>query len=215
VKAQSSLAALVALVLPIVLSGCSPTDEPTDAAPSLSLIASVASPKPGLVALSDAAKKEMLARQLRAEREKQIARLEAYAAAGAFALNEDVPGLAFVWRDPKGRLCAMAHLVSASGRQDLVDRVAREKNALQLASLDRGELYDWMLRSGLSVEEIQLVQEPGFLGGKQVDVEWEIARKRDHLRAVVERLRRDTEHSLEITVARLMAHESRATAQAS
>lgn len=207
-KALSSLASLIAVILPLAIAGCSQTDGQGGASPSLSLITPAESPEPGPVAVTDAEKKEALKRELRAEREKQIERLKAYAAAGRFAMNDGAPGLAFVWRDDQGRLCAMAHLVNASGRADLVDRVARKQNDLQLASVKSGDLHDWMLRSGLTVEEIQLVQEPGFMGRRDIDFEWEIARKRDHLRAVVDRLERDTEQSLEIAVARLVAADA-------
>jgi hypothetical protein len=52
----------------------------------------------------------------------------------------------------------MAHLIAASGRMDLVDKVARENNTLQLADVTGGPLWDWMLASGLTREEIIRIQ---------------------------------------------------------
>ncbi len=198
----SSLAKILALVVP-VLVGCSQTDGQGGAYPSLAVIDPIADPDQRADAPLETPR-DALERDLRAARAKQIARLETYAAAGQFAMNTDADGLRFVWRDTAGRLCAMADLVSASGRKDLVDRVAHDDNALQLASVTSGELHDWMLHSGLTVEEIQLVQEPGFRVRQQPDLAWEIARKRDHLRAVVERLQADTDRSIAIAVDRLL-----------
>ena len=198
----SSLAKILALVVP-VLVGCSQTDGQGGAYPSLAVIDPISDPDQRSDQ-PEATPREVLDRELRASRAKQIARLEAYAAAGQFAMNTDGEGLRFVWRDTAGRLCAMADLVAASGRADLVDRVAREDNALQLASVATGDLHDWMLHSGLTVEEIQLVQEPGFRVRAQPDTAWEVGRKRDHLRAVVERLEADTDRSIAIAIDRLL-----------
>lgn len=195
----SSLTQILAFVVP-VLAGCAPTDA-QGGAPSLDLVATVDdAPMPIDTSL---ASRDELERALRASRALRIARLKTYAAAGRFALNDASEGLRFVWRDREGRLCAMADLVDDSGRGDLVDQVAREDNQLQLASVTSGALFDWMLHSGLTVEEIQLVQEPAFLS-RGNDVTWEIARKRDHLRAVVERLESDTDRSIAIALARLV-----------
>lgn len=148
---------------------------------------------------------------LGAQRKAQIERLRAYAAAGSFALNDrGAPGLQFIWRDPDGRLCAMAHLVAASGRADLVDAVAREQNDLQLVTLTEGPVFEWMLRSGLTKEEIQLVQEPGFQIEGREQAAWEIERKRQHLAAAIQLLERQSEASLEVAVARLGARAEEA-----
>lgn len=150
-----------------------------------------------------------------AQRQKQIAELRAYADKGSFAMNDE-PGLKFVWRDQEGRLCAMAHLVAASGRTDIVNRVARDENDLQLASVKGGQLFDWMATSDLTREEIQLIQEPGFkLNLRTVEpvvvkpaedakrLAWEVARKRDHLRSVVERLEMDFDASIDVALSQL------------
>ncbi|MFO0553947.1 MAG: hypothetical protein U0271_36535 [Polyangiaceae bacterium] len=155
---------------------------------------------------------------LKTQRNLQIARLRDYRDAGEFAQNQEQGGLRFVWRDEAGRLCAMANLVAQSGRNDLVDEVARDHNDLQLATVTSGELYDWMLESGLTQEEVQLIQEPDFAGGRfeqppsQVSVKlpqtseqqaWFIRRKRAHLDSVVDRLDMDFDASLEMALDRL------------
>ncbi|MFO0554732.1 MAG: hypothetical protein U0271_40515 [Polyangiaceae bacterium] len=155
------------------------------------------------------------------QRELQLQRLSVYTEARQYALNLDQPGLRFVWRDEAGRLCAMANLVFQSGKTELVEKVAREENELQLASVQSGPLFDWMLESGLLQEEVQLIQFPDFTRrppgeGVKVGVapaqpglelakrtEWEIRRKHDHLVLVLERLQMDSEGSVESALDRL------------
>jgi len=63
-----------------------------------------------------------------------------------------------VFRDAKGVRCPMAELIHDSGRDDLVDEVAKTANDVRLADVHTGPLYDWMLHSGLSLDEIAMVQ---------------------------------------------------------
>lgn len=157
------------------------------------------------------------------QRDTQIERLRTYAASEQYAVN-DGDGLRFVWRDEQGRLCAMANLVDASGRHDLVDEVAANENDLQLAMVTDGPLYDWMLTSGLLQEEAQLVQEPDFTsrrpggvapvpvalptpvpGDPFVDqrAQWQTRRKHAHLDSAIERLEMDSAESIEVALDRL------------
>jgi hypothetical protein len=145
---------------------------------------------------------------LTAQRKLELQRLDEYGKAGQFAMADsrvDGRGLRFVWRDGSGRLCAMAHLVAKSGREDLVEKVASTDNSLQLANVKDGELYEWMLRSGLTQEEIQLVQFPGF-SLQQRDLQTmaiEIQRKKEHFANVVVILRETSDKSVEVALARL------------
>lgn len=91
------------------------------------------------------------------QRSLQLARLRAYREAGQFTTDQ-AGRPASVFRDHAGRLCPMAYLIAASGRMDLVDKVARENNTLQLADVTEGPLWDWMLTSGLTREEIIRIQ---------------------------------------------------------
>jgi hypothetical protein len=63
-----------------------------------------------------------------------------------------------VFRDGKGVRCPMAELIHMSGRDDLVDEVAKTANDVRLADVHTGPLYDWMLHSGLTLDEIAMVQ---------------------------------------------------------
>lgn len=215
-NALSKFVSTLALALPLTALALSPStasgDLGDDADADTTLIASIAPHADDEPAATvDEAQKAAWEKELRAARKKQIARLQAYAEKGEFAMNIRGRGLAFVWRDDAGRLCAMAHLVDASGRSDLVDRVAKEDNDLQLAGVTEGELYEWMLRSGLTKEEIQLIQEPAFEIPNNDSAArlqaWETKRKREHLASVAERLEMTTDASIAIAVDRLAAHD--------
>lgn len=210
----SKLVCAVALSLPLGALTLAPTtaagDTPVGGDVTLTVLDTITDPAgdaPPVVV--EEAQRAAWEKELRAARAEQIARLKTYAARGEFAMNLSGGGLSFVWRDAEGRLCAMAHLVNASGRSDLVDQVAREHNDLQLASVKDGALHEWMLRSGLTKEEIQLVQEPAFVvqpNRAEAQKQWEIARKRAHLASVVERLEMSTDDSIATAVARLAGH---------
>jgi hypothetical protein len=95
--------------------------------------------------------------ELARQRALNLERLHAYREAGVFTADADGRPLS-VFRDAAGRLCPMAYLIAASGRTDLVDHVARTNNKLQLADVTEGPLWDWMLSSGLTREEIIHIQ---------------------------------------------------------
>ncbi|MEO8703868.1 MAG: hypothetical protein ABI867_27705 [Kofleriaceae bacterium] len=95
--------------------------------------------------------------RLAKQRALNLARLATYREAGVFTADAAGRPLS-VFRDAAGRLCPMAYLIAASGRTDLVDHVARTNNTLQLADVTEGPLWDWMLASGLTREEIIHIQ---------------------------------------------------------
>ena len=94
---------------------------------------------------------------LATHRAQAIAWLHDYRQAGAFPTGDNGMPLS-VFRDRRGVRCPMAELIRASGRDDLVDAVATRDNALRLADVHAGPLYDWMLHSGLTLDEIAMVQ---------------------------------------------------------
>jgi hypothetical protein len=111
----------------------------------------------GAVQVAPAEPVAQVQRDLASQRATNLARLAAYLDTGELA--SDTEGRpASVFRDRKGRLCPMAYLIAASGRTDLVDEVVRTNNQLQLADVKDGPLWDWMLSSGLTREEIIRIQ---------------------------------------------------------
>jgi hypothetical protein len=121
----------------------------------------------------DSVEAELLARDVssltpaqRGARGEQIRLLHEYAAGGAFPRNEDFPGRWVPYfRDRRGNLCAMAFLIAASGRGDIVDHVARTRNNAYFPDLvDEPGLADWLSDHGLTVAEAARIQ-PKYDGG--------------------------------------------------
>ena len=147
---------------------------------------------------------------LAARRATNIARLRAYADAGVFPRNVQQPGMLSLFLDEEGRPCAMAHLIQASGHDDLVRRTAEQDNHVQLGAVADGPLLAWILTSGLTQEEAALVQEPDmFLGGlddpavQQVVLEAEVDRLRAHFHAAALQLEARSDVGLETALSRL------------
>jgi hypothetical protein len=95
--------------------------------------------------------------ELAARRAHAIQALHAYREAGVYPTDESGAPLS-VFRDAKGVRCPMAELIHDSGRDDLVDEVAKTANNVRLADVHTGPLFDWMLHSGLTLDEIAMVQ---------------------------------------------------------
>jgi hypothetical protein len=94
---------------------------------------------------------------LAARRAQMLAWLHEYTRAGQFP--QDAAGHPLsVFRDARGVRCPMAELIYRSGHGDLVDTVARTHNDLRLADVHDGPLYAWIVESGLTQEEIAMIQ---------------------------------------------------------
>jgi hypothetical protein len=113
-----------------------------------------------------AVERELLARDAsalspaqRAARREQVRLLRRYAAEGNFPRNEFLPGQVPFFRDSRGNLCAMAFLVAASGRGDIVDHVVRTRNNAYLPELaDEPGLAEWLDQHGLTLAEAARIQ---------------------------------------------------------
>lgn len=92
--------------------------------------------------------------------------LHDYREAGVFP--HDANGMpASVFVDAAGVRCPMAELLHKAGRDDLVEAVAKEANAVRLADVHAGPLHAWMLASGLTQAEIAMVQ-----GAMNISMDW-------------------------------------------
>ena len=104
-----------------------------------------------------------LTAEQRARRVALLDTLRAYRDRGEFPHNYDFPGQAvpyFVDRET-GTLCAVAHLMAASGRRDLVDRVARANNNVWVPELAADSAFTgWLDASGLTLAEAARIQVP-------------------------------------------------------
>ncbi len=149
--------------------------------------------------------------ELAARRAQMLGWLRDYTVAGVYPTDAyGRPASVFV--DDKGVRCPMAELIHKSGRDDLVAAVHVEGNAVRLADVHDGPLHDWILSSGLTQEEIALVQ-----GAANIDFEWmqgqelaiQLAQGTAEVRGKLETaemaLRLDTAHGLEVALERLPA----------
>ena len=104
-----------------------------------------------------------LTAEQRARRVALLDTLRAYRDRGEFPHNYDFPGQAvpyFVDRET-GTLCAVAHLMAASGRRDLVERVARANNNVWVPELAADSAFTgWLDASGLTLAEAARIQVP-------------------------------------------------------
>ncbi|MGZ8413469.1 MAG: hypothetical protein ACXWZS_08940 [Gemmatirosa sp.] len=104
-----------------------------------------------------------LAPAQRGRRLAALATLRTYRDRGVFPHNRDFPGQAvpyFVDRET-GTPCAVAHLLAASGRRDIVDRVARTDNNVWVASLAGDTAFTgWLDANGLTLVEAARIQVP-------------------------------------------------------
>jgi hypothetical protein len=107
-----------------------------------------------------------------AARAELIRALAGYRDADRFPHNHDFPGERVPYfRDDHGTLCAMAYLVAATGRQDLVDAVAKGRNNAYIPELAAdARLSAWLDSVGLTVAEAARIQ-PTYDGRPPIVVE--------------------------------------------
>jgi hypothetical protein len=179
---NSRLTWLLALIVPAALYAAVPTD-PTPVLPAAAAVEPPAAEVARIQAHLAAVERELLARdvsllspdRVRA-RARHIRVLREYREAGVFPHNHDYPGERVPYFvDEHGTLCAMAYLISRSGRDDLVERVARAANNARIPELAGDpELIQWLDHAGLSVEEAARIQ-PTYGGCCWVEPEVEAA----------------------------------------
>jgi len=148
----------------------------------------------------------------------RIADLEAYAAAEKFPINRTSVEFTPVFVDEQDTPCAVGHLMRCSGAHNLVDQIALNNNLVRLHEITEGPVVDWMLHSGLTKEECELIQpsyrddwdhNPPDYGAPtprpRVDHGKGIAQRfiRDHLESTARLLRKNTAASLQVAMARL------------
>jgi hypothetical protein len=120
---------------------------------------------------------------LAARRDHNIAAFRAYMNAGVYPHNTVRPGPLNVWRDDDGHLCAAATMIDRDGKHALVTKTAEQTDYLRLLDVTTGPLLDWIMTSGLSIEEIDRIQAPMVLPNpSEQDPSWQ-AREDAKLRA--------------------------------
>ncbi len=164
------------------------------------------------------AQRAALKKVLTARRARNLAAFKAYVTAGVYPHNQLTPGELNIWIDDDGHRCAAASMIWASGEHALVEETAATDNFIRLANVTEGPLLDWILTSGLTHDEVVLIQRP-MMGrdGKlhrpgirpEPAIDWRIAADRS-LRlkydGILEELARSKAASLDAALDALMAH---------
>jgi hypothetical protein len=97
---------------------------------------------------------------LAARRAKNLAAFRAYRKTRVYPINDVRIGPLNVWRDAEGHLCAAATMIDQDGMHELVAKTAETNNFIRLLDVTEGPLLDWMMTSGLTLEEIDRIQLP-------------------------------------------------------
>jgi hypothetical protein len=158
-----------------------------------------------LAKADDASPAEARRAEIRSALEKQrtanLERFHKYRIKKIYPHNSYEPGLLNVWTDDDGHLCAVATMMSGDGKTKLVEKTAHDNNFVRIADVSSGPLIDWVLTSGLTQEEIVMIQQPSEADVQAMEAEWRAeqrrkarARKREDNRLAA--LYRDTEHAL-------------------
>lgn len=97
---------------------------------------------------------------LEARRTKNLASFRAYRKGGVYPHNKWRMGPLNVWIDEDGHLCAAATMISKDGKDELVKKTGETNNNIRLQNVLEGELLDWIMTSGFTIEEIDRIQAP-------------------------------------------------------
>jgi hypothetical protein len=100
--------------------------------------------------------------ELLAARLVQLQRLAAYRDRGIFPLNEGQSTHAVpIFVDRHGTACAVGHLMRCSGWSNEVDSIQKTNNLVYVPDARQSAIAEWVLTSGLTLEEAALIQ-PGY-----------------------------------------------------
>ena len=93
-------------------------------------------------------------------RDHNLADFRTYRKKGVYIHNTVRSGPLNIWRDADGHLCAAATMIEMDGRDDLVKQVADTNLYQRMLDETDGPVYDWLLTSGFTLEEIDRIQAP-------------------------------------------------------
>lgn len=137
-----------------------------------------------------------------------LASLHTYVTTGVYPHNTYRTGPLNVWRDDAGHICAAATIISLDNHVDLVDTTGKTEVNIRLLDVTTGPLLDWMLTSGFTIEEIDRIQQPGFMPDRPSPQEYERedAKLRKDYGATETFLRKHAAANLDEATTRLMEH---------
>jgi hypothetical protein len=103
-----------------------------------------------------------LTQQQKASRERILGNLKRYYTAGRFPVNTRYQGRRPCFIDENGTTCAVAQLLIDDGKKDLAEYIAGTTNYAYIREMDHEGLKEWQAASGLTFEEIGLIQ-PSYI----------------------------------------------------
>jgi hypothetical protein len=153
-------------------------------------------------------------RDLARRRRINLARFREYVGREVYPVNSYQPGYMNVFIDEEGHICAAATIMTMDGFGELVQRQAVEDNFVRLGEVRDGALYEWILASGFTQEEIATIQEPFFVPALEPEPvfspeqlrEQEKIRLRARYGEILSELRQGRDASLDLATDRLLAH---------
>jgi len=104
-----------------------------------------------------------LSPQLQKNRQENLAVLHRYLTAGKFPLNTRHEGRQPYFIDDNNTYCAVGYLMKESGADDVAQDIHRTQNYSYLADIEHPRLMEWVQQSGLSFDELALIQ-PAYAG---------------------------------------------------
>ena len=137
-----------------------------------------------------------------------LAAFHAYWTGGVYPHNSYRVGPLNVWRDENGHFCAAATMIDKDGQHELAETTAAANNNLRLLDVTTGPLLDWMLTSGLTIEDIDRIQAPAVMPAP-IDAQTlaiEDAKLKKGYIATEAYLKKHAAEDLEIATTRLMEH---------
>jgi hypothetical protein len=137
-----------------------------------------------------------------------LAAFHAYWTLGVYPHNSYRVGPLNVWRDENGHFCAAATMIDKDGQHELAEQTATTNNNLRLLDVTTGPLLDWMLTSGLTIEDIDRIQAPAVMPAP-IDPQTlaiEDAKLKKGYIATEAYLKKHAAEDLEIATTRLMEH---------
>jgi hypothetical protein len=137
-----------------------------------------------------------------------LAAFHAYWTLGVYPHNSYRVGPLNVWRDETGHFCAAATMIDKDGQHELAEKTATTNNNLRLLDVTTGPLLDWMLTSGLTIEDIDRIQAPAVMPAP-IDAQTlaiEDAKLKKGYIATDAYLKKHATEDLDIATTRLMEH---------
>ena len=113
---------------------------------------------------------------------------------------------AHLWFDSMGNLCAAATLISKDWGRDSTMKVGEDDRGVALANVTKGEVFAWMLTSGLTHHEIVAIQAPSIGVDDPMMRELEIERLFALYTDVERQLETLGDESLDLATDALMKH---------